>query len=407
MRKYLFFILLVFCLVSSFSCQKRDAQTSKEIYSEIGITETEILLGSSSALTGHAEYLGTNYQKGALTYFNYINQLGGVNGRKIRLISLDDKYDPPKCILNTQKLIAEEKVFALFNYVGTPTSIKIIPMVNSAKIPLVGLFTGADAFRNPVNSYIFNIRGSYYQEVQQTIKHLIEDLGLSKIAVFYQNDSYGLDGLMSVKTALDKYDFKIAAEGSYSRGTMFIDTAVNEIVSKEIEAIIMVGTYSPCAEFVRKIRSLKPNIIFHSVSFVGPEEFAKKLGSYGNGVLISQVVPSPFNDELICSKQYLNLLKEYYPNEEPNSVSFEGFINAKIVVAAIERSSAQLTRERFIHELEKTKGFDVGVGSEISFSGNSHQGLKRIYFSYVNDGNLKFFDEWQEYKNYIYKIKNN
>jgi len=184
-----------------------------------GVSDSEILIGSSLAIGGHAGYLGTQTLHGALAYLNYINEKGGIHGRRIKVISYDDGYDPPRCLANTRKLIIQDKVFALFCYVGTPTTVKIIPVVEEAKIPLLGMFTGANALRDPFKRYIINVRVSYYQETGAVVKHFVEDLDLKKIAVFYQYDAYGFDGLKGTELALKEYNLTPVATGMYIRGT--------------------------------------------------------------------------------------------------------------------------------------------------------------------------------------------
>ncbi|MBU0987758.1 MAG: ABC transporter substrate-binding protein, partial [Proteobacteria bacterium] len=293
-----------------------------------GVTDTEILIGSSLALGGHAGYLGTQTLHGALSYLNYVNENGGVHGRKIKVMTYDDGYDPPRCQANTQKLIIQDKVFALFCYVGTPTTVKIIPIVEEAKIPLVGMFTGANALRDPLHRYLINVRASYYQETGTMVKHLVEDLDIKKIAVFYQYDAYGFDGLRGTELALKTYGLIPVARGTYIRGTLNIEGGLNKIIDSGAEAVVMIGTYDPCAKFIKSARAKDFNPIFYNVSFVGAEELARKLGKEGEGVIVTQVVPSPEAPEtqslLWGAGEYSELLKRYYPQDEPNFVGLEG-----------------------------------------------------------------------------------
>jgi branched-chain amino acid transport system substrate-binding protein len=201
-----------------------ESQTS--ITQSQGITDDEILVGSSLALGGHAGYLGTQTLHGALAYIKHVNQQGGVHGRRIKVIAYDDGYDPPRCVANTQRLIIQDKVFSLFCYVGTPTTVKILPLVEEARIPVVGMFTGANALRDPLNRYLINVRASYYQETGAAVKHLVETMKLKKIAVFYQYDAYGFDGLKGTEIALRLYGLVPVATGTYIRGTLDVDEGV-------------------------------------------------------------------------------------------------------------------------------------------------------------------------------------
>ena len=195
-----------------------------------GITHDQILVGSSLALGGHAGYLGTQTLHGATAYLNHVNDNGGIHGRKIKVIAYDDGYDPPLCVANTQKLIVQDKVFCLFGYVGTPTTVKIVPLVEDARIPVVGMFTGANALREPLKRYLINVRASYYQETGAAVKHLVEKMKLSKIAVFYQYDAYGFDGLKGTEIALKPYGLVPVATGSYIRGTLDVEEGLEKII---------------------------------------------------------------------------------------------------------------------------------------------------------------------------------
>ncbi len=364
-----------------------------------GVTDTEILLGSSLALKGHASFLGTQTLHGALSYLNHINEQGGIHGRKIKVIAYDDGYDPPRCVANTQKLINEDKIFALFCYVGTPTSVEIIPIVEEAKIPLLGLFTGANALREPFKRYIINVRASYYKETGEVVKHLVKDLGIKKVGVFYQDDAYGLDGLEGTRICLKKYGLAPVATGSYIRGTLDIEDGLNKIIPSGAEAVIMIGTYDPCAKFIKLAKSKGFDPIFHNVSFVGADELAKKLGKEGEGVIITQVVPPPEERVLLpAAKDYARLLAKYYPQCPPTFVGFEGFVNAKILVEGLRRAGRELSREGFIDAIDTLERYFVGIGAKISFGHNDHQGLEQVYFTKIKDGKVSMFTDWKELK---------
>lgn len=352
-----------------------------KIYSTPGVTDQEIVIGSSSALSGHAGQLGTNYLHGAMSRINDINEEGGINGRKIKAIAYDDQYDPEKTIENTQKLINEDRVFALFNYVGTPTAVKIIPIVEEAKIPLVGLFTGANALRDPFRTYIFNTRPSYYQETELAVKYFVDNLKLSKIAVFYQADAYGADGLEGAKIALQKRGLSPVSLGSYERGTLNVEEAVQVIINSKAEAVIMVGTYSPTAKFVSLVKAKNSKTFFHSVSFVGPEEFAKELGVNQENVFVTQVVPPLYNELFDSVEKYQKNLAKYYPGEKPSFGGLEGYVNAKVLAEGLRRTAEPITRPGFIRAMESIKEYSTGTGGAMSFSENNHQGIDKVFLT--------------------------
>ena len=362
----------------------------------IGISKDEILIGSSLALTGHAEFLGIEYKRGGESYINKINDEGGIYGRKIRVIAYDDQYDPPKTVVNTQKLINEDKVFALFNYVGTPTAIKMIPLVEEAGIPILGLFTGADVFRHPLKKYIFNVRASYYQETAMFINKVVGELGMKKVAIFYQYDDYGFDGLRGAEIALNNYGLKPVVKASYRRGTLEVEHALDIIKTANPEAIIMIGTYAPVAKFVKLARKENFDPLFHSVSFVGSEAFAKELGAEGNGVVITEVVPPPVKNNGGCATEYVDLLEKYFSGSKATFGGLEGFINARVLVEAIKKAGPNIDHLKFIAALESMRDFSIGNDCVINFDPNDHQGMNTVYSVYTKDGQLIPFTDWKE-----------
>lgn len=358
-----------------------------------GITDTEIIIGSSSALSGPTSFLGTQYTHGSLAYINGVNANGGVHGRKIRLITYDDQYDPPKTVANTQKLIAEDKVFLLFDYVGTPTGVKVIDMVEEAKIPLFGLFTGAEDFRMPFRNYIFNVRSSYYQETGAAVDYFVGKMGLKKIAVFYQDDAFGLSGLKGTEIALQKYNLSVVERGTYVRNTENVETALGKISASEPEAIIMIGTYTPLAKFVRLYLERGQNPYFHSMSFVGADAFAAELSrnsiNTSDRIIVTEVVPDPYEVSakyLPTVREYRDNAAKYFPEDEPNYVGLEGYVNAKILVKILKEAGTDLSREKFIKAAEALKEFSVEVGIPASFGAGDHQAFERVYLSVLNNG---------------------
>lgn len=355
-----------------------------------GITNDQVTVGSSLALGGHAGYLGTQTLHGALAYIRHVNESGGIHGRKIRVIAYDDGYDPPRCLTNTQKLIIQDNVFALFCYVGTPTTVKILPLVDEARIPVVGMFTGANALREPHNRYVINVRASYYQETGAAVKHLVEELKLQKIAVFYQYDAYGFDGLKGTEIALRPYGLVPVATGTYIRGTLDVDEGLRKIMAAEAEAVVMIGTYEPCAKFIHLAKDKGFSPVFYNVSFVGADELARLLGHVDAKIIVTQVVPPPELTEgsqtLWGAREYVELLNRYYPADRPNFVSLEGYINAKVLVEGLRRAGRELNRETFINAVESIRELDLGIANLLSFSPSDHQGLERVYFTYLQDG---------------------
>ena len=390
--------VLLLCLILTFvACDQADESARPQARTP-GVTDTEIKLGSSLALTGHAGYLGTQTLRGAEAYIRHINDKGGVHGRKLKVMAFDDSYDPPKCLANTQKFIIDNNVFALFCYVGTPTTVKVLPLVEEARMPLIGMFTGANALREPFNRYVVNIRASYYQETEAAVKHLINDLGIRKIAVFYQYDSYGFDGLIGTELALKEFGLEPVARGSYIRGTQDVNEGLEKIRNSGAEAVVMVGTYGACARFIQLAHAKQFDPVFYNVSFVGAEELARRVGTdTASTVLMSQVVPPPAagpgnaNDAAV---QYVALLKHYFPTDTPSFVGLEGFLNARILVEGLQKAGRDLTREGLIDAIESIRDLKLGPGISITYGPDDRQGLDTIYFTRLENGRFVPFSDW-------------
>lgn len=383
-KNFLIRLTFFMILVSASACAQKEIITGETQ----GVSDDEIVIGSSAALSGQASFLGTQTIHGSLAYINEVNSKGGVHGRKIRLISYDDRYEPSETVTNTQRLINQDKVFALFDYVGTPTSLEVIDIVHKLGIPLLGLFTGAEDLRVPYRPYIFNVRDSYYIEAEGAVTYFVDKLGLKKIAVMYQKDSFGLAVLSGVQLALKRRNMEPVETAVYARGSMDVAPAMEAIRASGAEAVIMVGTYAPLAKFIKLSNDAGFKPYFHTVSFVGSEAFVKEIietqrisPEQYDKIIVTQVVPSPYSEDLPGVKEYRELAKKYYPNDKPNFVALEGFINAKILVKALEDAGRNLTKQRFIGALESMYNFDVGIGKEVSYSRLNHQGLKGIYYS--------------------------
>jgi len=345
-----------------------------------GVTDNQVLLGQSVALTGPAEQLGKDMQLGASLYFNWVNSHGGVNGRRIVLKTLDDGYDPKRAAENTKALIAQDKVFALFGYVGTPTSQASMPIFTEARVPYVAPFTGAELLRSPTNRYIFNVRASYFDETEAIVQHLTA-MSIDKIAVFYQNDAYGQAGLAGVERALKKRKLDVSAKATFERNTVDVKAAVDTMAKNDPQAIIMIGAYKACAAFIRDMKKAGKSPTFWNVSFVGSKALAKELDREGRGVQISQVVPFPWDPSIPVVKEYKKLLDE--AKGEPGFGTLEGFIGAKVMVEGLRRAGKKLDRESFIRAMESMSDYDVG-GFKVSFSPGDHNGSKFVDLTIIS-----------------------
>jgi branched-chain amino acid transport system substrate-binding protein len=358
------------------------------VLADDGVSKDKILFGQVAALTGPAQALGQGMREGILAAFDEANRAGGVNGRTLALKSVDDGYEPEQTIVAIKKLIAEDKVFALVGAVGTPTSKAGQPIATAAKVPFIGPFTGAEFLRDPYNRYVVNIRSSYFQETEAWIEHLTKDLGIKKIAILYQDDAFGLAGLQGVNKALAKRHMSLVASGSFKRNTTAIKSALLDIMKGDPQAVVTVGPYKPVAAFIKLARQLKMDAVFVAISFVGSDSLAEELGSQGTGVIISQVVPFPWDKSLPVVASYTKSLTTVNPNAKPGFVSLEGYLVGRVVVEALKRIVGEPTREALLDAMAKAP-FDLG-GVTLRFGPSNNQGSDRVYFTILrSDGSFK------------------
>ncbi len=350
-----------------------------------GIQDNEILIGQCAALTGPAKGLGTGMNIGLKAAFDEANAKGGIHGRQIRFLADDDGYEPDKCVDCTGKMIEDKGVFALAGYVGTPTAKVAAPMVEEYKIPLVGLFTGAMLLRDPVQRYVINIRASYDDEAEALVEHLTKSRAFQKIAVFYQNDSFGFSVLSGVEKALTRRKLALVAKGSFERNTLDVKGGLAAVMAGTPDAVVIVGPYQPSATFVRAAREAGLKAQFATISFVGTESLIAELGTAAEGMLISQVVPSPTDGTLALSRDYQNALKKSAPAASPSYVSLEGYVGGRVLVAALDLAGKDLSREKLIDAFQGMSHLDLG-GMVFSFSPTNHQGSNTVYVTTVKDG---------------------
>jgi ABC-type branched-subunit amino acid transport system substrate-binding protein len=355
---------------------------------EDGVTADSITFGQAAVLQGPASALGQGMRTGIQAAFDEVNARGGVHGRKLKLISRDDGYEPERAIAETKKLIDEDKVFALIGPVGTPTSAAAQPIATAAKVPFIGAFTGAGFLRNPKLDNVINLRASYGAETEAWIKHLTEDLKIKKIAIFYQDDAFGRAGLDGVKAAMSKRGLELVEGATYERNTVAVKTALLALRRAAPEAVVMVGAYKPCAELIKLAHKLELNPVFVNISFVGASALAKELGPDGKGVVVSQVVPFPWDTSLKVVADYQAAIKG-----APDFVSLEGYLVGRLAIAALEKIGGAPTREALLKVIKDTGKFDIG-GLAMTFGPTKNEGLDQVFLTIIQpDGSFKAVDK--------------
>ena len=347
--------------------------------------DNRIVLGQSAAFSGPAMQLGTQFHAGARLWFDQLNAKGGVGGRQVEIRHLVDGYEPDRCVANTEKLIKDE-VFALFGYIGTPTSLAALPLATSARVPFIAPFTGAMGLREPFKREAFHLRASYDDETALIVKQLIE-LSQNRIGVFYQNDAYGKAGLSGVTKALAARQLKPVAEGTVERNSEDVAAAVAKLAKSGAQAIVQIGAYKACAAFIRQAKQAGYGGKFYNVSFVGTQALADELGQDGAGVVVSQVVPSPYNPARPVSREFVAAAKQQ-GRVQANLSSVEGYLAAKLFTEGLKRAGGKPTREALIAALESINE-DFG-GYRVSFGPGNHVASKFVELSMLTgDGRVR------------------
>lgn len=371
--------LLLSCCATALACAPVLAGWAQEP----GVFADRVMFGQSAAFSGEAQELGINLRLGIEAAFEEASAAGGVNGRMPVLLSRDDGYEPEAAIVNTRLLIEEEEVFALIGAVGTPTSRSATPVAAEAGVPYVAPFTGAEFLRDPQWTNIINLRASYYQEAESMVSHLTEDLGTERIAVFYQDDSFGQAGYEGVTRALARRGMEAVALTVFPRNTRAVKTGILELRNAAPEALIIVGSYQPVAETIAWSRRIGFDPVFLTVSFVGSNALAQVLGPTGAGAIVTQVVPFPLDDEVPVVRQYHAALGAHAPDAAPGFVSLEGYLAGRLALAALQRAGPDLTRTGFLDALKATDRLDFG-GFLVSF-GDDNQGSDAVFLTVIDD----------------------
>lgn len=372
-------------------------------WSEIPTPEkAPLVFGSSTALSGPAANLGIEMSQGMRAAFDEQNERGGIQGRALRLIALDDGYEPERAVPNMHTLINENEVLALVGNVGTPTAVATVPIANRARVPFYGAFTGAGVLRKtPPDRYVVNYRASYAEETSAMVDALVATVGIlpTEIAFFTQRDAYGDAGFAGGLSALKRHgvgDALNVAHGRYERNTVAIENGLADLLYHETlpKAVIMVGSYAPCAEFIKLARQSGLDVLFLNVSFTGAEPLRLALGEAGEGVVITQVVPH-FESELPVVQAYRAALQAMDAEAEPSFGSLEGYIATRIFCRALESVVGEIDRESIIDALESLGRFDIGLGVPLELGPEKHQACNEIWPTIIREDRIVPL-EWSE-----------
>ena len=355
-------------------------------WAESGVTDTSITIGMSSPFSGPNGAYGIDMRQTIEAYFNQVNKVGGINGRKLSLVALDDGYETERTVANTKALINEKNAFALLAFYGSsPTTEAMNTVFGPAKVPLIGAISGAGTLReaigtNPNARYMFNVRASYADETEAIVNQLAA-LGLKNIAVFYQNDGFGKSGLEGVTAALKKHNMAPSAVGTVERNSVDVTKAVEAISKATPQAVVMVTLYKPTAAFVKAMKKAGQNPMLSTLSPVGAEQMVQELGADARGIVVSQVVPYPWNNVVPVVRDYQKLSEK----QQFTYYGLEGYIMARTLVEGLKRAGKDLTRDKLVSALESLSNTDIG-GYRINYSATVRQASHFVELTVVGPG---------------------
>ncbi|MEJ6023215.1 ABC transporter substrate-binding protein [Ramlibacter sp. PS4R-6] len=347
---------------------------------EPGISGNEIVLGQSLALTGPLAELGKDIETGTRAYFSSVNAKGGIYGRRIRVVTLDDGYKADNTVKNVQQLLGEDQVFALFNVMGTPNCAAILPLVEKDGIPFFSPFTGAEATRSPALPAVFNIRASYKDEAAKIVQHL-NTVGITKVGVVYQANGFGKDGLAAVEAAMGRYNLKVLAAAPVQTDASDAQKAVATLHASQPQSVIMITAGKPTFEFIKAYNKVRRGMTFYTLSVMGAQANIKALGPDGVGVVVASVVPFPWNVAHPLVKEYQAAMKEIGAADY-SFVSFESYINARVLGEALRRSGKEPTRARLVAAAEGMKDVRLG-GFDVNFGPDSRQASRFVELTII------------------------
>lgn len=352
---------------------------------EAGVTDTEVLIGQPSPLTGPLADLAPDILNATKAYFDGVNEKGGVHGRKLRMLVIDDGYVVDNTVKVVKHMLDKEPVFALMNMTGTSNVAAVLPLLEKANppLPLIAPFTGADLMRLPPINHVFNIRASYGDETEKIVQHLTT-LGTKRIAVLWSNNGFGKDGLAGVEKALEKRGMKVYANAPIEQNASDTDKAVAALHDSRPEVVVMITAGAPTVSFIKAYNKVRKGMQFYTLSVMGNQATLRALGLDGVGVVVTTVVPFPWDVTHPLAREYRAAMqKSGFTNL--SFLGFESYINAKVLVEGLRLAGKDLTRRKFVDAMANLKRLDMG-GFSVGFGKELRQGSRYVGLSIVSPG---------------------
>ena len=342
----------------------------------------ELVLGQSLPLTGPSAQVGLDYRRGAMAWFDAVNLRGGIHGRQIRLVSLDDQYEPDQTVRNTRDLLLRPELLAFFGYVGTPTTKAVLPLIEESRVPLVAPMSGASLFRRPELRMVFNLRTSYRREIAAIVDELVRDAN-QRIAIVYQDDAFGRDGLQAALDALNSHGLEPVATATVQRNSAQVGSAFRELMKVKPNGIVVVSAYVSSAALTTQLRDRGVHAQIMNVSFVGAKALQQAMPvGESNGIGVAQVVPFPWNRWIPVVAEYQRLMRQNSVDPRFGFTSLEGFLAARLITEALERAGEDPTRKSLLSALESIEDLDIG-GFRVQMGPEDHQASDFVELTFL------------------------
>jgi len=355
---------------------------------ETGVTAQTVLIGQSVSLTGPLAEIGNDFSEGFKAYIDEVNRRGGVFGRRLKLVQMDDGYVPQRSLANTEKLIGEDKVFALVGNLGTANVTGVLPLLEQHRVPLFAAFTGADSLRRTPNRYLFTVMASYGSETEKMVQHL-STIGIKSIAVAYQNNTFGQEGLAGVQAAMKDRQIAPIASAAIETDARDVAVAAQTIARARPQAVILTMAGKATIEFIREFKKTGVTAQLLVLSVADTNLLVKQFGKDAAGILVTQTMPAPFSDKLGVSREFRQLMRSAGKDKHVGYASMTGFVSAKAFVEALRLTGPDLTRERFMSAIESAKNMDLG-GYVLRFGPEKHHGSTYVETTMIKPGGSLF-----------------
>lgn len=356
------------------------------LHATSAVSDREIVIGQSLDLSGPLAEMSPDIVNPTKAYFDAVNAQGGIHGRRLRLVTLDDGYKPASTAMNVGRLLAENEVFALCNLTGTANVAAILPLLakEDPPLPLIAPFTGAALLREPAVDHLFNIRASYGDEVEKLVQHLTT-VSVPRISVLWTANAFGKDGLAEARKAMEKRGQKLHSDTSIQPDASDVQQAVARLSATEPDSIIMITAGAPTVSFIKAYRQLSRGALFYTLSVMGTQATLRALGEDGVGVVVTTVVPFPWSQSLPLAREYRALLEKHGLQRHVSFLGLEAYMNAKVITEGLRRAGRDLTRTRFVLALESLRQFDLG-GFVVDYGKNVRQGSRFVELTIIGKG---------------------